>query len=331
MTTVPRPPRLIRLMMTAWLLLGLPMSAWAQTAAGFPNKPLRIIVPYPPGGAVDPLARTLGQKLTEAWGQPVVIDNKPGGGTIIGTQLLAKAPPDGHTIIFASSNHAVNPAMYEKLPYDSVKDFVPITLVAVFPLMLTVNPEVPAKNVSELIALLKRQPGRFNYSTASNGGATHLAGELFKSMAGVFAVHVPYRGSGPSVMSVMAGESQMTFDTVFLQMPQVREGKLRALAVTTSKRSAMAPDVPTMSEAGLPGYEAYTWVGALAPAGTPTDIIQKWQQEIARILQMPDIRSRQLAAGLEPVGNTPEQFTQFMRTEMDKWAAVVKRAGIKAD
>ena len=304
---------------------------WAQQASSFPNKPLRIIVPYPPGGAVDPLARTLGQKLTEAWGQPVVIDNKPGAGTVIGTQLLAKSPPDGHTILFASSNHAVNPAMYEKLPYDSVKDFVPITLVALFPLMLTVNPDVPAKNVTELIALLKKQPGRFNFSTAGNGGATHLAGELFKSMAGVFAVHVPYRGSGPSVMSVMAGESQMTFDTVFLQMPQVREGKLRALAVTTSKRSQLAPEIPTMAEAGLPGYEAYTWVGALAPAGTPPDIVLKWQQEIARILQMPDIRSRQLAAGLEPVGNTPEQFTQFMRTEMDKWAKVVKRAGIKAD
>jgi hypothetical protein len=304
---------------------------WAQQASSFPNKPLRIIVPYPPGGAVDPLARTLGQKLTEAWGQPVVIDNKPGAGTVIGTQLLAKSPPDGHTILFASSNHAVNPAMYEKLPYDSVKDFVPITLVALFPLMLTVNPDVPAKNVTELIALLKKQPGRFNFSTAGNGGATHLAGELFKSMAGVFAVHVPYRGSGPSVMSVMAGESQMTFDTVFLQMPQVREGKLRALAVTTSKRSQLATEIPTMAEAGLPGYEAYTWVGALAPAGTPPDIVLKWQQEIARILQMPDIRSRQIAAGLEPVGNTPEQFTQFMRTEMDKWAKVVKRAGIKAD
>jgi len=300
-------------------------------AQAYPDRPIRFLVPYAPGGATDTSARIAAEYLTNKFGQQVLIENKPGGGTIIATQLLAKAPPDGHTIIFASSNHAVNPAMYEKLPYDSVKDFAPITLVAVFPLMLTVNPEVPAKNVSELIALLKKQPGRFNYSTASNGGATHLAGELFKSMAGVFAVHVPYRGSGPSVMSVMAGESQMTFDTVFLQMPQVREGKLRALAVTTSKRSAMAPDVPTMSEAGLPGYEAYTWVGALAPAGTPADIVQKWQQEIARILQMPDIRSRQLAAGLEPVGNTPEQFTQFMRTEMDKWAAVVKRAGIKAD
>lgn len=312
------------------LTLSCGAAAWAQ-ASGFPHKPLRIIVPYPPGGAVDPLARTIGQKLTEAWGQPVVIDNKPGAGTVIGTQLLAKSPADGHTIIFASSNHAVNPAMYEKLPYDSVKDFVPITLVALFPLMLTVNPDVPAKNVPELIALLKKQPGRYNFSTAGNGGATHLAGELFKSMAGVFAVHVPYRGSGPSVMSVIGGESQMTFDTVFLQMPQVREGKLRALAVTTSKRSQLAPDVPTMAEAGLPGYEAYTWVGALAPAGTPPDIVLKWQQEIARILQMPDIRARQLAAGLEPVGNTPEQFTQFMRTEMDKWAKVVKRAGIKAD
>ena len=305
-------------------------SAWAQGAA-FPSKPIRIIVPYPPGGAVDPLARTIGQKLTEAWGQPVIIDNKPGGGTTIGTLALARSAPDGHTIVLASSNHAVNPAMYDKLPYDSVKDFVPITLVAMFPLMLTVNPSVPANSVPELIALLKKQPGRYNYSVASHGGATHLAGELFKSMTGVFAVPVPYRGSGPSVMSVMAGESQMTFDTVFLQMPQVREGKLRALAVTTLKRSQLAPDVPTMSEAGLSGYEAYTWVGALAPAGTPADIVLKWQQEIARILAIPEVRSRQIAAGLEPVGNTPEQFSQFMRAEMDKWARVVKRAGIKAD
>jgi len=310
--------------------LGVAAPAWAQANA-FPTKPIRIIVPYPPGGLVDPVARVLAQKLTEAWGQPVVIDNKPGAGTILGTQQLAKAAPDGYTVILASSNHAVNPAMHEKLPYDSVKDFVPITLVATIPMMLTVHPSMPVSSVPELVALLKKQPGKYNFSSTGNGGTTHLAGELFKSMTGVDIVHVPHKGSGPSVMSVMAGESHMTFDTVYLQLPQVREGKLRALAVSTSKRTQLAPDVPTVSESGPTGFEAYTWIGFLAPAGTPGEIVQKWHQEIVRILQMPEIRNRQISQGLEPVGSTPEQFSAFIRTEMDKWARVTRQAGIKAE
>lgn len=315
-------------MVAIGLIMGIP-AAWSQSQ--YPSRPIRLIVPYPPGGAVDPIARTIGQKLNEAWGQPVVVDNKPGAGTIIGTEIVAKAAPDGYTVILASSNHAVNPAMYGKLPYDPVKDFTPINLVSIIPLMLVVNPQVPVKSTKELIDYLKTKPGQLNFSSAGNGSTTHLAGELFKSMAGVDIVHVAYKGSGPSVAGVMAGETSVAFDSIFLQLPQVKAGKLRALAVTGTKRTSLAPELPTVSEAGLPGYEAYAWVGFLAPAGTPREIVQKWHQEITRILQLPEVRERQISQGVEPVGSTPEYFADFIKTEISKWGKVVKQAGIKLD
>lgn len=315
-------------MVAIGLIMGVP-AAWSQSQ--YPSRPIRLIVPYPPGGAVDPIARTIGQKLNEAWGQPVVVDNKPGAGTIIGTEIVAKAAPDGYTVILASSNHAVNPAMYGKLPYDPVKDFTPINLVSIIPLMLVVNPQVPVKSTKELIDYLKTKPGQLNFSSAGNGSTTHLAGELFKSMAGVDIVHVAYKGSGPSVAGVMAGETSVAFDSIFLQLPQVKAGKLRALAVTGTKRTSLAPELPTVSEAGLPGYEAYAWVGFLAPAGTPREIVQKWHQEITRILQLPEVRERQISQGVEPVGSTPEYFADFIKTEISKWGKVVKQAGIKLD
>ncbi|MGK2899080.1 MAG: tripartite tricarboxylate transporter substrate binding protein [Burkholderiaceae bacterium] len=302
--------------------------AWSQA---FPSRPIRMIVPYPPGGAVDPIARTIAQKLTESWGQPVVVDNKPGAGTIIGTDSLAKAAPDGYTVILASSNHAVNPAMYAKMPYDPVKDFAPISLVSIIPVMLSVNPKLAVTTQKELIELLKVKPGSLNYSSTGNGSTSHLAGELFKSMAGVSMVHVPYKGSGPSVMATIAGETSVVFDSIFSQLPQVKAGKLRALSVTGSKRTALAPELPTAAEAGLPGYEAYSWVGFLAPAGTPREIIQKWQQEVSRILQLPEVQVRQTSQGVEPIGSTSEYFSEFIKTELVKWGKVVKDAGIKLD
>ena len=305
-------------------------TAWSQSVP-YPNRPIRLIVPYPPGGAVDPIARTIIQKLDEAWGQPVVVDNRPGAGTIIGTEIVAKAAPDGYTVILVATSFTVNPAMYSKLPFDPVNDFTPISLVANFPMMLVVNPQVPVNSVKELIDFLKAKPGQINFSSIGNGTTQHLAGELFKSMAGVDMVHVPYKGSGPSMMSVVGGETSVTIESVFLLSPQVKAGRLRALAGTAMKRASMAPDLPTISESGIPGYDVSTWVGLLAPAGTPQEVVQKWQQQIARVLQIPEVRERQISQGVDPVGSTPEHFAEFIKTEIAKWGKVVKQAGIKLD
>jgi len=305
-------------------------TAWSQSAP-YPNRPIRLIVPYPPGGAVDPIARTIIQKLDEAWGQPVVVDNRPGAGTIIGTEIVAKAAPDGYTVILVATSFTVNPAMYSKLPFDPVNDFTPISLVANFPMMLVVNPQVPVSSVKELIDFLKAKPGQINFSSIGNGTTQHLAGELFKSMAGVDMVHVPYKGSGPSMMSVVSGETSVTIESAFLLSPQVKAGRLRALAGTAMKRASIAPDLPTISESGIPGYDVSTWVGLLAPAGTPQEVVQKWQQQIARVLQIPEVRERQISQGVDPVGSTPEHFAEFIKTEIAKWGKVVKQAGIKLD
>lgn len=294
----------------------------------YPNRPIRLIVPYPPAGAIDPIARVIAKQVSEAWGVPIIIENKPGAGTVIGTQLVAQAAPDGYTLLVASSNHVINPVMMSKLPYDSVKGFEPISLISIIPFMLTVNPEVPAKSVAELISYAKAQPGKINFSSTGDGGTTHLAGEYFKSMAGVELVHVPYKGSNPSMMGVVSGEVQMTLDSVFMQKPQVDAGKLRALAVTAPRRMPIVPELPTISESGLTGYEAYSWAGLLAPAGTSPEIIQKWQKEIERIMKSPEIRDAQLNQGLDPVGSSSEYFAKFIGVEMAKWGKVIKEAKI---
>jgi len=322
--------KLLRRMMTGLALLFWISMAWSQ-ALQYPNRPIRLIVPYPPGGAIDPLARTYAQRFNEAWGQPVLIDNKPSAGTIVGTEIVAKAAPDGYTVILGTSAHAVNPSMYSKLPYDPVKDFTPISLVARLPSMLVVNPQLQVNSVKELIDYLKANRGKVSYSSNGNGSTTHLAGALFNTMAGVDLLHIPYKGSGPSVMSVIAGDNLVTFDTVFLQLPHVKAGKLRALAVAGAKRSPLAPNLPTIAESGLPGFEVAAWVGFLAPAKTPHDIVQKWYQEITRTLQNQEIRERQISQGLEPVGSTPEYFAEFIKTEIDKWGNVVRQAGIKLE
>jgi tripartite-type tricarboxylate transporter receptor subunit TctC len=316
--------------MTGVGLLLCASAAWTQSVS-YPNRPIHVIVPFPPGGAVDPIARSITPRLEEAWGQPVVVDNKPGAGTIIGSDFVAKAAPDGYTVILVATSFTVNPSAYSKLPFDPVKDFAPISLVSRLPNMLVVNAQLPVNSVKELIDYLKARPGQVNFSSIGYGTTQHLAGELFKSVAGVDMVHVPYKGSGPSMMSVVSGETSVTFDSVFLLTPQVKAGKLRALAAAGMKRASLAPGMPTISESGLPDYEVSGWVGFLAPAGTPQEVVQKWNQQVSRILQAPEFRERQISQGLEPVGSTPEYFAELIKTEISKWGKVVKQAGIKLD
>ena len=309
-------------------LLACAVAAGAQPVA-YPNRPIRVIVPYPPGGGITPLAHAFAQKLSEAWGQPVLVDNKPGAATIIGTDFVAKAPADGYTVLLTATSLTVISVMYRKMPFDTVKDLAPISLVARFPQLLAVNPQVPVNSVKELIAYLKAKPGTLNFPSNGNGSTQHLVGELFKFMAGVDMVHVPYKGSGPATMSVVSGETQVVFESAFILTPQIKAGKLRALAISGAERSPLVPDLPTVAESGLPGFDHSAWAGFLAPAGTPREVILKWYREVSRIVQVPEFRERQLAQGVEPVGTTPVVFADYIRTEIGKWGGAVKNAGIK--
>ncbi len=311
-------------------LLACAVAAAAQPVA-YPTRPIRVIVPYPPGGAIDPLARAYAQKLSEAWGQPVLVDDKPGAATIIGTDFVAKAPADGYTVLLTATSFTVNPVMHSKMPFDTMKDLAPISLVARYPQLLAVNPQVPVNSVKELIAYLKAKPGTLNFPSNGSGSTQHLAGELFKFLAGVDMAHVPYKGSGPATMSAVSGETQVIFESYFILTPQIKAGKLRALAISNAERSPLVPDLPTVAESGVPGFEHIAWGGFLAPAGTPREVIQKWYREVSLIVRDPEFRERQLAQGAEPVGTTPERFAEYIRTEIGKWARVVKNAGIKLD
>jgi tripartite-type tricarboxylate transporter receptor subunit TctC len=302
------------------------------TAQTYPSKPIRLVVPFPPGGSLDVVARAIGQKLAEAWGQPVVIDNRPGAGGNIGADLVAKSAPDGYTILEgALSTHAVNVSLYSRMPYDPVKDFAPITLVAVTPNVLVVNASFPVNSVPELIAYAKAHPGKLSFGSGSNGSAGHLAGELFKTEAGVDMVHVPYKGAAPALQALLAGDTQLMFDNLANSMPQWKAGKLKALAVTTAKRSALAPELPTLAETGLPGFDIYTWWGFMAPAGTPKEIVAKWNTEVARILGTPEMRQFFAQQGAEPAPTTPEQFGALIKSEISKYAKIVKASGAKVD
>ena len=306
-----------------------PAAVWAQ---GYPSKPIRLVVPFPAGGSLDVVARAMGQKLAEAWGQPVVIDNRPGAGGNIGADLVAKSAPDGYTILEgALSTHAVNVSLYGKMPYDPVRDFTPITLVAVTPNVLVLNPSVPANSVKELIAYAKANPGKLSFGSGSNGSAGHLAGELFKTEAGVDMVHVPYKGAAPAMQDLLGGRIQLMFDNLANSMQQVRAGKLKALAVTTAQRSALVPDLPTLAEAGLPGFDIYTWWGFMAPAGTPKEIVAKWNAEVARILNTPEMKAFFAQQGAEPAPTSPEEFAALIRREIPKYAKIVKDSGAKVD
>ncbi|MEJ8852194.1 tripartite tricarboxylate transporter substrate binding protein [Variovorax rhizosphaerae] len=313
----------------AGLALAHAMPAMAQGT--FPSKGITIVVPASPGGAIDLAARLIGQKLTEAWGQPVVIDNRAGATGIIGTDLVAKSPPDGHMLALVASSHAINPSMVKKLPFDTVKSFEPVVLTHVVPLVLIVSPELPVKSVKELIAYGKANPGKLSFASSGTGGAPHFSGELFKSMTGLEMAHIPYKGSTLAHPDLISGRTSLMFDTVAAANVQIKAGRLRALAVTTAKRSSVLPDVPTMQEAGVAGYETSTWGGLLAPAGTPKATVTKLNAEVNRILALPDVRKTLQENGIEPGGGTPQQFGDFIGTEMVKWAKVAKDAGIQPE
>jgi tripartite-type tricarboxylate transporter receptor subunit TctC len=329
-----RTHRLSRLITAlAWVLFGwLAVVSLAAAAETYPSKPIRLVVPFPPGGSLDVVARAIGQKLTDAWGQPVIVDNRPGAGGNIGADLVAKSAPDGYTILEgALSTHAVNVSLYSKMPYDPVRDFAPITLVAVTPNVLVLNPSVPANSVKELIAYAKAHPGKLSFGSGSNGSAGHLAGELFKMEAGVDMVHVPYKGAAPAMQDLLAGQTQLMFDNLANSMQYVRAGKLKALAVTTERRSALVPELPTLAEQGLPGFDISTWWGFMAPAGTPKEIIAKWNAEVTRILSTPEMKAFFAQQGAEPAPTTPEAFATMIQREIAKYAKIVKASGAKVD
>ena len=299
--------------------------------ANYPAKQIRVIVPFPAGGPTDAIARAIGQKLSETWGQPVIVDNRPGAGGNIGTELAAKSPADGYTLFIGTVANAINQSLFAKLPFDFVRDFAPVTQNYVTGLILAVHPSLPAHSVKELIALAKAHPGQLSYASSGVGGTPHLAGELFNSMAGVKMVHVPYKGSAPAMADLLGGHIQLTFDNMLTVLPQVKAGKLRGLAVTMTTRSPLAPELPTVAEAGLKGFEVKSWNGVVVPTGTPKEIIARLNGEIVRILRQPDLREKFLVQGVELVPTTPEEFGAFIKQDIAKWAKVIQLSGARAE
>ena len=303
-------------------------TATAALAQAYPNKPIKLIVPFAPGGFTDVVARILGQKLSVSLGQPFVIENKAGAGSTIGTDFVAKAAPDGYTLVMVSTTHVISPAIYPKLPYDPIKSFTPVGKLVDSAYVLLVNPKVPANNVAEFIALAKASPDKIHYASSGNGSAQHLMGGMFAAMTGVKMKHVPYKGSGGAANDLVAGVVESSFAGVPNAMAQVPAGRLKALAVTTSKRIPQLPDVPTMQEAGVPGYNASVWLGLLAPAGTPRDVVMKLNSEIAKVLNAADTKKELYAAGVEADIYSPEALNTLMVQELDRWGKVIKDAGI---
>jgi len=321
--------RTLALILLAAIALVAPPMAGAQA---YPSRPVKLVVPFPPGGSLDIAGRLIAQRLTEMWGQAVVVENKPGAGGNIGADFVAKSTPDGYTILLgALSTHAVNPNLYAKMPYDAVKDFAPITLIATTPNVLVVNAATPVGNVREFIAWTRANPGKLAFGSGSNGSAGHLAGELYKVDTGTDAVHIPFKGGAPATQALLAGDTQFMFDNLANAMAQVKAGKLKALAVTTAERSKLVPELPTMAEAGLQGFDISTWYGLFAPAGTPTAIVAKWNADVTKILTTPDVRAKLMADGAEPAPDTPEQFAQMIARELAKYARIIKASGAKVD
>ena len=311
------------------LLACLPLIAAAQ--GDFPNKAIRIVVPFPPGGATDAAARLVATKMSEKWGQPVVVDNRAGAGGNVGSDLVAKSAPDGYTLVMGvTGSHAINTSLYSRMPYDPVADFVAISQVAVVPNVLVVHPSVPAQSLVELVALAKREPGKLNYASLGNGTAAHLGMEMLKSAAGIDIAHVPYKGSAPAVSDLLAGQVQVMVDGLPSALPHVKAGKLRAIALTSLHRAPALPDLPTIAET-YPGFYADAWSGLFAPKGTPQAVVDKLSVEVQRILQMPEVREKLVALGAEPVGSTQAEFNAHVRREIDKWARVVKTSGARVD
>jgi tripartite-type tricarboxylate transporter receptor subunit TctC len=311
--------------------LAIAYGAFAHAQAPYPTKPVRLIVPQSPGASTDLTARLIAQKLSAAFGQPVVVDNRPGAGSIIGTDLVAKAAPDGYTLLVVASSITLNPSLHRNLPFDVLRDLAPITQLSAFPNLLTVHPALPVKTVKDLIALAKAKPGSLNYGSSGSATGTHLSAELFKYMTGIDMVHVPYKGGGPAVQALLGGQVQLNFATIVSVLPHVRSGKLRAIAVTTAKRSPSMPEIPTIAESGVPGYDHGPWNGFLAPARTPRAVIARLNEETARILHLPETKAVFTNEGAEPVGNKPEEFGAIIKGETAKWAKVIQSAGIKAD
>jgi tripartite-type tricarboxylate transporter receptor subunit TctC len=312
--------------------LGLLAAPLSGAQSSYPTKPVRLVVPFPAGGTTDILARAAAQKLSESWGQQVIVDNRPGAGGNIGAELVAKAPPDGYTLLMGTvGTHAINASLYSKMPYDHVKDFAPAILVAGVPNVLVVNPSVPVNSVQELIAYAKANPGKLNFASSGSGTSIHLSGELFKSLTGVQMTHVPYKGSAQALTDLVGGQVQLMFDNLPSSLAFIKAGKLKALAVTSTTRAAALPDVPTMVEAGVPGFEASAWFGILAPAGTPREAIMRINTEIAKWLASPDAREKLSAQGAIAAGGSPEDFAKHIASETSKWARVVKESGAKVE
>lgn len=319
---------LATLVITSLVLAGATSGAFAQS---YPAKPVRIIVPLAPGGGTDIIGRTIAQALSESLGQSFFVENRAGAGGNIGMEATAKAPSDGYTLLVASLGLAINPSLYRKAGFDPLKDFSLISLVTSGPFVLVVHPSIPATSVKQLVALVKSRPGDLNYASAGSGSGPHLSAELFKSITRVQMVHVPYKGGGPALIDVLSGQVSLMFPSMPAALSHIRAGKLRALAVTTERRSTAAPDIPTVSESGVPGYASDTWYGLLAPARTPREIVLALNSGIVKSVQTPDMRERLAKLGLEPVGSSPEQFSAYLKAEMVKWAKVINEAGIRAD
>ena len=304
----------------------------APARADFPDKPIKIVVPYPPGGTTDLLARAIAPRLSERLKQPVVVENRAGAGGVIGAQAVMRSPADGYTILFATvASHGILPVLQKPAPYDAVKDFAPITLVAITPNVLLANPALPVKNVAEVLALAKAKPGTLNFGSTSQGGSPHMSGELLKTMAQIDIQHVPYKGGGPMLIDLIGGQIQLGFDNLPSAMAHVRSGKVRALAVTTAKRWPGAPEIPTLAESGVPGYEASAWFGLLAPAATPKPVVELLHTHVAAILRMPEVEKQFFEQGAQPSGNTPDEFAKMIASELQKWAKVVAATGVKLE
>lgn len=307
------------------------IAAGAAAAQTYPSRPIRWIIPFPPGGAMDVMARALAPKLSESLGRPVVTENRPGAGGSIGSELVARSAPDGHTMLIVSVGHAVNPSLYPKMAFDPVRDFEPVTQVAVVPNVLVVHPSVKAGSLAELVALAKAQPGKLTYASAGNGTSVHLAGELFAAMAGVEILHIPYKGSSPAVTDLLGGQVSMMFDSITSAKPHIVSGKLRALGVTSAHRSTALPNVPTVAEAGIKGYEVSPWFAVFVPAKTPKAVVDRLHAEITKALKLPDVRERLAGIGAEPVGSSPAELAAHLQRETARWSAIIRERSIRAD
>ena len=327
----PRPSTMRRALLASLAIASCALLPGLGHAADWPSKPVQLVIPYPPGGSADLLGRPLAMQLQQQLGQSVVLDYKPGAGGTLASQYVARAKPDGYTVLMVLAAHAINDSLYPKLPYDTRKDFAPVSLVANLPMIVVGSSKLPAKNIPELIQAAQAAPGKLTFGSAGNGNTGHLAGELFASTAGIKMTHVPYKGSAGVVNAMLAGDIDLTFDSISTSIPHVRSGKLYALAVTSAKRSALAPEVPTVQEQGLKDFDITGWYAVIAPAGTPGDITAKLSQEIAKALKNPQVQSQLAASGYEPVGSTPQELGAHIQREIDRWAAVVKATGARVD